>query len=252
VSSPLLHTDGSSVVIFSGQNLGVIGSSYCSMSATYVGTSGVTQFSTCQPYSYNGTLMICTTSVGTDINHKWKFTIGGATYTGLSATTSYFPPVINSIIPSSGFNTAGGETFGVFGSEFGNNMTASFIVTIQLPAEFGGAVTRTCTLITAYTTLSCTNTPPGVGGPWPMTITTSYHTSSPAFVYQYLPPTVTSITPQSTVNITTDGSTKFTVTGTNFGRYLNALSIYLYFGSTTAQYNLEYATNCNITADVRM
>jgi hypothetical protein len=246
VSSPLLHTDGSSSVVFVGTNLGTIGSGYCPISAvTYVGTSNIRHASTCQPFSYNGTLMICTTQPGTDINHKWTFTLGEVSTTGIPQT-SYYAPIITMITPSGGVNTTGGEPFVVAGSEFGNS-GIGLNVTIHLPPEFGGVATRTCTLITNYTTLACT-TAPGVGGPWAVTITTPYQTSLPAYIYQYMPPTVSSITPQSP--IATDSSTTFTLTGTNFGRYPAALSISLY---QLNPYVTHSATHCTIpTNDVSM
>jgi hypothetical protein len=252
ISSSLIHTNGLSSVIWGGTNLGVIGGSACLVTATYVGTSGITQSSTCQPYSYNGTLISCTTNPGTDINQQWTFTVGGVVLgTGAELKTSYYAPIITMITPSGGFNTAGGEPFTVVGSEFGNNSTATYSVTIHLPPEFGGVATRTCSLITNYTTLACINTPPGVGGPWPIIASVPYQSSSLAYIYRYGAPVVTSIT-QPTVNISTDGSTSFNITGTNFGRYPNALAIYLSHDISTRGSGV-YATQCIIPiADTRM
>lgn len=121
-------------------------------------------------------------------------------------------PIITSVTPSNG-NTNGATIVTIAGVWFGASVTSQTV-------KFNGS---SCTIPVLNSGNILCIVPAGQGRQQPVTVTFSGRTSLPA-AYNYNPPTIASLLP-SGVTMSTEGGTKITLTGSNFGRWLQIVTV---------------------------
>jgi len=152
----------------------------------------------CPLSSKNSTQLACTVSAGQGANLNVTVTQSGNQSASSPVKFSYNPPAVSAVTPP----TAGaGAVIAIDGTNFGLTPAVSI----------GG---RSCELASSgntHTHLSCT-VPAGGGLAQPLVVAVQGQ-SSPSFAFNYPPPTVTAISPQTG---DTAGGYPLTVAGTNF------------------------------------
>lgn len=162
----------------------------------------------------------CTAPYGTGQGLITVVTVGGL---GGSGTFQFQPPVITSI-PS--ITTAGG-LLSITGNQFGNDTSTVFVIV-------GDKQCGNIVITSPSTGLTCT-LPSGVGAN--LTVTITVNTQPANFLFSFLAPTVTSISPAST------SGGLVTIKGTNLGPSATAVAVTV---------NAQPCTNAMSTSDTQM
>jgi hypothetical protein len=155
---------------------------------------------------------ITATTGGGAIAGSWNVFVVNSAGAGTGAQFTYqvLPPTITSISPNSG-PTAGGTAITITGTNFSPGISA----VIGQGAGTGiGAIAMTNVTVVSPTTITATTGGGATAGSWNVFVTTSAGTATGAqFTYQVLPPTITSISPNSGPAA---GGTAITITGVGF------------------------------------
>lgn len=174
------------------------GGTYITLTGSNFGSSGNVTIDTnnvCSIISYSDSSIVCSIPAGEGTGKLVVLTVAGQSSTAL--TFAYNPPSITSLTPSSGI-TDGGYNLTIYGSDFG--VAPSITVGISsCPRQFVNASCIICTM------------PTGSGAGVPIQVTASQQLSN-TLLFNYNPPTITSIYPQ---NMTTSGGSIVTVIGTS-------------------------------------
>ena len=229
----------------------------------------------------------CRTLPGLGYSQLWSFTVGDQTWprAGSNATyldganspavrTSYSPPTFTSLSgprsvvmdggrkPMLLLNATGSEIVVVTGANFGPlGAAAAVVVTYANPfldGLGGSTYYPKCNMTVAHTELTCT-TLAGVGFNHTWQVKVGNQTRSAdyfkAAVTSYVAPSVASLDREVIASgMATDGSTRVTVTGSNFGPAVENNYLFATYRPISSSLNLEgesHVTSCNVTiADV--
>ena len=192
--------------------------------------------------------IICSTVAGVGGGLQWSVGVSNQISTQSDKITSYKSPVITAISSSAfpklrGFNTSGGDSITISGSNFGPQYPTNIVSAHYINANIlglGGSLfsASSCTVKIADSSIICT-TSEGVGFEQTWSVKVGLQ-SSPPLVTQttsYATPSIKGIAPEV---LKTDGTTSITLTGDNFGprSALNFVNV---------TYRSINSTNANIT-----
>ena len=175
----------------------------------------------------SSTSITATTPAGSAGAVTVKVTVGALSGSLATGFTYAVIPTVTSVSPNTG-STAGGTAVTITGTNFATGATVTF-----------GAAAATSVVVVSATQITAT-TPAGTAGAVTVTATVNAQSGSLANGFTYaLPPTVTSVSPNSGSTL---GGTAVTITGTNF-----ATGATVTFGATAAT-NVVVVSSTSITA----
>ena len=191
-----------------GSNLTIAGLNFGSVGTVTLQITIGTTFTTrvCSPqFLYNNTAIICAVPAGQGTGQPVYIT-SGVNVNVAPALLSYLPPQLSVVSPTS-YDSSGGAILQLNGTSFG---TAGAVTV-------GGVVCQLTGIGYSNTAVQCI-LPAGQGALQPVLITASGQVNSPALAFSYLPPSISTASPQGG----TGSGVQLTLGGSSFGNGSNS------------------------------
>ena len=197
------------------------------------------------------TRISCMTAEGIGKNLPLSVTVGGWTASAnasASINITYALPVVTGIISGDAFSTRGGDRFTLTGSNFGPaGLTDPIQVRYRLPGSDVVYAATACSVTTAHTRVTCTSSA-GVGANHRWSIEIGGQWSQEVVLPSaYLPPRLDTLTVVGTGNLTTNGLSKVTIRGDNFGPAMQSGTSTLQ--ATYGPSGVEYSVECQLITE---